>query len=307
MFKKLWSGVQEKYKKMQEEDELYYQLLGKVTLLPKFYPFTVVDKKNLTISHKQLQELCPDLNENDAIMIRGLIPIDEVCLECFYASECRSGIKFYFVATTSFLWLINTTDKTYLKYQYQGIAVAPVKSGLMSQVILLGNMLFTVNGLKDAVLQFEKLFLDANYRSEVIRNKLAMFCDTHPKELYLNSIGSGISIGDHNEIVFHAKDLHYKYAIQDIKNYELLLDDMVVREKKNNRRSRITANKSSCYQMVLRVTTSDQIFLIPILERTVFNNLYSSTNVIFRDCRAFGDQLINVLDDLDDKLLNGEL
>ena len=58
MFKKLWSGVQEKYKKMQEEDELYYQLLGKVTLLPKFYPFTVVDKKNLTISHKQLQELC---------------------------------------------------------------------------------------------------------------------------------------------------------------------------------------------------------------------------------------------------------
>ena len=57
MFKKLWSGVQEKYKKMQEEDELYYQLLGKVSLLPKFYPFTMVDKKSLTISHKQTRDL----------------------------------------------------------------------------------------------------------------------------------------------------------------------------------------------------------------------------------------------------------
>lgn len=307
MFQKLWSGIQEKYKKMQEGDELYYQLLGKVALLPEFYPFTAIDKKNLTISHKQLQEICPDLNEANAVVIRGLIPIDEVCLECFYASECKSGVKFYFVATTSFLWLINPIDKTYLKYQYQGISVSPVKSGLMSQVILLGNMLFTVNGLGDAVSQFEKLFLDVNYRSEVIRNKLAMFCNAHPKTFYLNSLGSGISIGDHNEIVFHTKESHVKYMIQDIKNYELLLDDMVVREKKSSRRSRITANKSSCYEMVLRVTVGDQILLIPILERTVFNNLYSSTNEVFRECRSFGDKLINILDDLDEKYLNGEI
>ena len=59
--------------------------------------------------------------------------------------------------------------------------------------------------------------------------------------------------------------------------------------------------------MVLRVTTNDQVFLLPILEKTTFMTLYSSTSEIFRDNKAFADKLVDLLDELDEKMLNGEL
>ena len=82
---------------------------------------------------------------------------------------------------------------------------------------------------------------------------------------------------------------------------------MVIREKKSNRRSRLTANKSGCYEMVLRVTTSDREFLVPIIEKNAFITLYSSTSVVFMENKAFADKLVDLLDDLDEARLNGEL
>ncbi len=305
MLKQFFQGVQDKYQQMQEEGARYQELLGKVFLLPKFYPYTPVDRKKLTISCKHLMNMCSDLNEGDAVLIRGLLPIDEICLSCLYASECKTGIKFYFVATTKYLWLINKGG--YLKYHYQDLTVDVIKNGMLSKTLLLGNMLFNVHGIHEVLLDFVKLFQDANYREELIQKKLGIFCGTVPTVFYLNHIGSGISIGQNREIVFHTKEFHYKYNISDIKNYELLLDDMVVREKKSNRRGRLTANKNSCYEMVLRVTVSDQIFLVPILEKTAFMSLYSSTSVEFMESKVFADKLVNLLDDMDEAMLNGEL
>lgn len=305
MFKQLLNEVQDKYKKIQEDNARYQDLLNKVFVLPKFYPYTAVDKKNLTVSHKLLMDMCPDLNEKDAILIRGLIPIEEVCLSCLYAIECKTGIKFYFVATTKYLWLVNAEG--YLKYQYQDFAVERVKNGLLSKILLMGNMLFNINGIDDVTSVFEKLIMDKAYREDLITKKLAMFCGTVPRIFYMNDIASGISIGGHHEIVFHTREFHYKYNISDIKNYELLLDDMVIREKKSNRRSRLTANKSGCYEMVLRVTTSDREFLVPIIEKNAFITLYSSTSVVFMENKAFADKLVDLLDDLDEARLNGEL
>lgn len=305
MFKQLLNGVQDKYKKMQEDNARYQDLLNKVFVLPKFYPYTAVDKKNLTVSHKLLMDMCPDLNEKDAILIRGLIPIEEVCLSCLYAIECKTGIKFYFVATTKYLWLVNAEG--YLKYQYQDFTVERVKNGLMSKILLMGNMLFNINGIDEVTSEFEKLFIDKSYREVLINKKLGMFCGTVPQLFYMNDIASGISIGSHHEIVFHTREFHYKYNISDIKNYELLLDDMVIREKKSNRRSRLTANKSSCYEMVLCVTTEDREFLIPIIEKNAFITLYSSTSVVFMENKSFADKLVDLLDDLDEARLNGEL
>lgn len=305
MFKQLFNGVQDKYKQMQEESARYQELLGKVFTLPKFYSYTAVDKKRLTVSYKLLMTMCPDLNEKDAVIVRGLLPIDEICLSCLYATECKTGLKFYFVATTKYLRLIN--KEGYLKYHYPDLTIDVIKNGMLSKTLLLGNMLFNVNGINEVLLDFVKLFQDANYREELIQKKLGIFCGTVPTVFYLNNIGSGISIGQNHEIVFHTKEFHYKYNISDIKNYELLLDDMVVREKKSNRRGRLTANKNSCYEMVLRITVSDQIFLIPILEKTAFMSLYSSTSVEFMENKAFADGLVNLLDDLDEAMLNGEL
>lgn len=304
MFKELVNKVQEKYQQRREEEAKYQELLTSCTTLPQFYALPNIDKKTFTISYKPLMEGCPDLNESDAIIVRGLIPMDEVCLFCLYATECKTNLRFYFVATTSYLWLINKNG--YLKYPYQGLIATKIKEGLMSKTILIGNMLFNIHGLEDTMNDFIRLFQDTNYQSTMRNQQLQFFCNTKPRICYLNDLASGLSIGEHNEIVFHTKQFHYKYDIADIENYELLLDDMVVREKRNKRSTRLTANKSSCYQMSIRITAYNQMLLLPILEKTAFSNVYSSTSIVFIDNKKFADTIINLLDELDEKRINGE-
>lgn len=305
MLKQFFSGIQDKYKRIQDEENRYQELLTKVFTLPNFYSFPPVNKKQITVSYKPLMDMCADLNENAAIVVRGLIPVDEIVLSCLYAIECKSNLKFYFVATTKYLWLINVDG--YLKYHYTDLTVDVVKNNLMSKTLLIGNMLFHVSGLNEYILEFIKLFQDVNYREEVVSKKLQIFCGTIPKVFYLNDIESGISIGFNDEIVFHTKEFHYKYNIREIENYELLLDDIVVREKKSNRRGRLTANKNSCYEMVLRITTNNRKFVIPILEKTAFTSLYSSTSVEFMENKSFADTLVDLLDKIDEAMLNGEI
>lgn len=304
VFKELVNKVQEKYQQRREDEAKYQELLTSCATLPQFYSLPKIDKKTFTISYKPLMEECPDLNESDAIVVRGLIPMEEVCLFCLYATECKTNLKFYFVATTSYLWLINKNG--YLKYPYQGLIATKIKEGLMSKTILIGNMLFNIHGLEDKMNEFIRLFQDTNYQSTMLQHQLQFFCNTKPRICYLNDLASGLSIGEHNEIVFHTKQFHYKYDISDIENYELLLDDMVVREKRNKRSTRLTANKSSCYQMSIRITAYNQMFLLPILEKTAFSNAYSSTSIVFIDNKKFADTIINLLDELDEKRINGE-
>lgn len=306
MLKEVLTSLQEKYTKVKEDQERYQTLLAKVNILPPFYPYTSIakNKKDLTISPKSLLDMCPDLNEADAIIIRGLIPIDEICLSCLHTTEVKTNIKFYFVATTKYLWLIKKDG--YLKYEYQNITVEEVKKGLMSEVLLLGNMLFTVDGLKEALSKFIMLF-SPEERTKVIEEALQIFHGSTPKIFYLNDNKTGISIDNNYEIIFHNKEFHHKYRIEDIKNYELLLDDMVVRERKSNRRSRLTSNKSNCYQMILRITTTDQILILPILEKQAFTNIYSQTSEVFIKNKAFADKVIDLLDELDEKHLNHEI
>ena len=305
MFKQLLTQVQNKYKEKLEENEKYKELLNKANTLPKFYNHSYPLNNKLTISYKLLMDICPDLNENDAIILRKTIPIDELILSCVYATECKTNVKFYFVATTKYLWLINTEG--YLKYNYQNLTIEVIKNGILSKTILLSNMLFNINGTNETLLTFIKLFQDTNYREDEINKKLEILCNTIPRIFYLNDLESGISIGTNNEIIFHTKTFHYKYNIKDIKNYELLIDNTVVEEKKSIHRNRITANKNSCYEMTIRITIDNNTFLIPILEKNDFSTLYSSTSKEFRENIEFASNIIDILDDLDNKLLNGEL
>ena len=305
MFKQLLTQVQNKYKEKVEENEKYKELLNKVNILPKFYNYSHPLNNKLTISYKLLMDICPDLNENDAIILREVIPIDELILSCVYANECKTNVKFYFVATTKYLWLVNTEG--YLKYNYQDLTIEVIKNSMLSKTILLSNMLFNINGSNEMLLVFIKLIQDSNYREEEINRKLEILCNTIPRIFYLNDLASGISVGINNEIVFHTKTFHYKYNIKDIKNYELLLDNTVVEDKKSNHRNRITANKNSCYEMMVRITTDNNTFLIPILEKNAFSTLYSSTSKEFIENKEFASNIIDILDDLDNKLLNGEL
>ena len=59
--------------------------------------------------------------------------------------------------------------------------------------------------------------------------------------------------------------------------------------------------------MTIRITTNNNTFLIPILEKNDFSTLYSSTSKEFIENKEFASNIIDILDDLDNKLLNGEL
>ena len=305
MFKQLLTKVQNKYKEKLEENEKYNELLNKVNTLPNFYNYSYSQNNKPTISYKLLMDICPDLNENDAIIIREVIPINELVLSCIYANECKTNVKFYFIATTKYLWLIN--KEGYLKYNYQDLTIEIIKNSMLSKTILLSNMLFSINGSNEMLIEFIKLLQDSNYREDKINKKLEILCNTIPTIYYLNDIASGISIGTKNEVVFHTKTFHYKYNMKEIINYELLLDNTVIEEKKSTHRNRITANKNSCYEMMIRITTDNNIFYIPILEKNAFSSLYSSTSKEFREGKEFASNIINILDALDNKLLNGEL
>ena len=193
MFKQLLTQVQNKYKEKLEENKKYKELLNKVSILPKFYNHSHPQNNKLTISYKLLMDICPDLNENDAIILGETIPIDELILSCVYANECKTNIKFYFVATTKYLWLVNTEG--YLKYNYQDLTIEVIKNSMLSKTILLSNMLFNINGTNEILLTFVKLFQDSNYLKDEINKKLEMLCNTIPSIYYLNDIASGISIG----------------------------------------------------------------------------------------------------------------
>lgn len=305
MLKEMFSNLENQYRKLQEENNRYQELLKTAFLLPSFVSYSPVLKKELRISFKPLMGMCSDLNSTDAVLIRGLIPIDEVILSCLYAIECKSNVKFYFVATSKYLWLVHKNG--YLKYRYSDLFAEVVKKGILSEVLLLGNMLFEVHGLEENISSFVLLFQDGGYRQQVIAKELEIFCGSVPCLVYLNDLSSGISIGQQQEIVFHTSSFHYKYLIADIKNYELLLDDMVIREKKSLRRGRLTANKNGCYEMSIRVTTSDKTFLLPILLKNAFTSFYAATSVEFMENKAFSDRVIDLLDTMEEDFLNGEV
>lgn len=305
MLKNIFGGIKDKYKKFQEEGNLYDKLLVNAYTLPTFYPFQNKDKNEITISPKILTDLCADLNLEDAYAIRSVIPIDDEVISCLYAIECKTNIKLYLVLTTKYLWFIK--DHGYLKYDYNNLVVSVIKNGFMSKVVSISNMLFNIHGVNEEIDKFVKFFIDNSYRGEVLSKYNSILCGSVPTTYYLNDIGSGISIGSDNSVIFHTKEFHYKYMIKDIKNYELLLDDMVAREKRSMHRDRLTGGKNSCYGMSIRVTANDKMFIIPILERSTFNTLYSSSTEVFRNNKAFCDTLINLLDDLNEKSLNGEI
>lgn len=304
MFKKLFSGVQNKYKQIQEESTLYLKLLNTTNTIAGLTSLPTISKNDMTVSYKHILDICPDLNDNKALLIRSLLPINEVYLTVMYSKECKTSLEYFLVPTTKYFWIISVNG--YIRFKYDGLHGVIIKNNLMSKVLNIGNILFEVNGNNDSISNFLNIINDSFFRNNLIKEKLSIFCGIIPIKSFINEIGTGISIDSNSNVVFHGKDFNYLYNIIDIKNYELLLDDNVVVEKKSNRRVRLTANKNSCYEMNIRITTTDKSFTIPIIEKTTFTELYQATNSKYIEGKNFAVKIIEVLDDLDEKKLNGE-
>lgn len=303
MFKEILNSVQDKYKKIQEESVLYNKLLKTTGTISNLENLPVIEKKSITISYKDILEKCPDLNDSKAMTIRGVLPINEVYLTVMYARECKTNKEYFLVPTNKYLWVISVGG--YVRYLYDNLKIEVVKNNLMSKVLNLSNILLEVNGAEEMISEFMRIINDSNYRLNLSHEGLKRFCGMEPKLSLINDIGTGISMDNESNFVFHTKDFDYKYNIKDIKNYELLLDDNVVLEKRSNRRVRMTANKSSCYQMNIRVTTNDKTFILPIIAKSTFTEVYQSTSAMYMNSRSFAERIITLLDEADENMLNG--
>jgi len=303
MFKEIINKVQNKYRTHIEEIEKYSSLVEQSNVVSTLYAVPSFNKKDFTVSYKDILEECPNINESKAVVVRGLIPFYEVYLTVVYAKEVKTNTEYFLVPTSKGLWIINQ-DK-YTKYLYEGLNVSIVKNNVTSKVINLSNIIFEVLGEAEIINKFINIINDLNYRNGLINEKISMFCGIVPTKSYINDIFSGISIDQYKNVVFHTSDFNYKYNIGEIENYELMLDDNVVSEKRSNRRVRMTANKNSCYEMNIRVTTKDKVFLVPIIKKSTFQEVYQSTSSVYMKGRSFAEEIMRCLDEMDEARLNG--
>lgn len=301
MFNNLINSIQNKFKTIQEETELYNSVLSTCTIVSSLNQFPDVTNKKLTINETDILNMCPDLHKDRARLILKLLPLDELYLQVFYAKECKTNKEYFIMSTTKYLWFIS--DEGYLIYPYDNFNCTIIKSKFMSKIIKLANFLFEITGAEENIAYFTNFINDLNFRTKEIANKLNTLCGVVPTYRLINDINSGITLDNSYNIVFHSKEFNYKYNISEIINYELLLDDSCIFEKKNMYKARLTSTKNSCSKMSFRITTSDKTFIIPIIKEGNFKEIHQATSTIYINSISFARTIIEKLNELKDKYI----
>ena len=300
MFKDLLNTLSNKYDNIKKENEVLNNLMNTTTTLTNLFPLP--ELTNDISEHKVtfITQNCPDINEDKAKLITRLIPINETYLDSYYCKEIKTNIEYYLIPTNNYLWIIN--QKNYAAYPYTNLKSTIIKNNLMSKIILLNNILLEINGNNTKIDNFINIINNKTEREKIIKEKTAYLCDIIPIYQQINSISSGISIDKDNNIVFHTKERNYKYNINDIDNYEILLDNQIYSSKKYNSSKSIGSFQINCYQISLRITTkNNEIISIPILEPNSLNTKYTSHDTTFKKNLEFTQKIVNKLNEITPK------
>lgn len=299
MFKELLNTIQSKYNEKKEENNHFKQLLETTSTFQNLFPLTSPNKEASEYRISTITSDCPDLNKEKAQIISNLIPIEETILTSVYTKEVKTNQEYYLIPTTKYLWVINT--KNYGAYPYTNITCQIIKNNLMGKTILLGNILLEANGTDTYLQTFLSILTNKEERNKIIQEKTAYLCGITPIYQKINSIGSGISIDNQSNIVFHTRQWNYKFNIQEIINYELLLDNQSVMSKTSNSSNKITSFQNNCYQISLRIEANDnKLFIIPILEPNAFGSKYQRQDSIFQKNINFAKSIIDKLNSLNE-------
>ena len=302
MFKEIIGKIKTKINERNQSIEEYHKLLSTSQVINGLLTLPTEINPNNKIDPADIVNNCPDLNDTKAKLIINTIPIDELPLVVIYTKEIKSNKEYYFVPTTRFLWIINQYG--YLKYEYSNVTMRIIKSGLMSKSVYFNNHMMEMNG--DKVDYLSNLINNKELRNQEIINKLATLCGVNPKLRIINNIGTGISVDNQRNIVFHTKDLNKKYHISELDNYELFIDNNATIEKRTKMQTRITAGKSSCYEMKFKITAKNgESFFMQILPRRTFEKMYQNTNDAYVNSFKFAREIIDLLDDMNDKQISG--
>lgn len=300
MFKDLLNSIEEKYNNIKEENNNLNNLLKTTTTLKNLFPIpnNVTEVSLFRVSF--ITNECPDINTDRAKIIANLIPINETYLTVLYAKELLTNQEYFIIPTNKYLWFINT--KRYGAYKYNNINCTIIKNNLMSKTILLNNILFEINGSNNIIDNLLNIIQNEEYREKKINEKTTYLCGIIPIYQQINEIESGISIDKNNAIVFHSKEKNYKCNINDIDNYEILLDNQVYTSKNITSTTSIGSFQNSCYQINLRITLKDNtIISIPILEQNTFGTKYNSHETTFKKNIEFAQKIIDKIKELSPK------
>lgn len=302
MFKELVGKIKDKINEANQNNEEYHKLLAQSETINGLFSLPTETNPNKRLDPVEIVNNCPDLNETKAKLIIDILPIDELPLAVIYSKEIKSNLEYYFVPTTRCIWIINQYG--YIKYEYNAVTMRIIKSGIMSKMVYFNNHMLEMNG--DKIEYFSNLVNNPEIRNQEIINRNNTLCGIIPSLRIINNIGTGISIDENKNIVFHTKDLNKKYHISELDNYELYIDNNSTIEKRTKMKTRITAGKSSCYEMKFKITAKNgESFFMLILPRSPFEKMYQNTNESYINCFKFAREIIDLLDDINEKHLNG--
>ena len=300
MLKELLNNISNKYDSIKKETEELNSLINTTSTLTNLFPIPKLNNDPSEHKITFIKETCPDINEDKAKLITSLIPVNETLLDAYYSKEIKTNTEYYLIPTNKYLWIIN--QKNYAAYPYTNLKTNIIKNNLMSKIIILNNILFVINGNNTKINTFINIINNKEERELIIKEKTAYLCDIIPIYQKINSISSGISIDNNNNVVFHTKNKSYKYNINEIDNYEILLDNQIYSSKKYNSSNKIGSFQISCYGISLRITTkSNEMIIIPILESNSLGTKYTNHNTTFQKNLNFATTITNKLTEISPK------
>ena len=289
-------------KNYENNNEIYKQVLNNSNKIENLQNIPELQRKE--ISPVLITNNNPNISESKAKLIIDLLPLNEIYLEIIYAKEVKTSQEYFIVPTTQYLWIISMNG--YNRYQYESLKVEIIKKSILSKTINLSNYIFEVSNNDEKINNLINIINDPNYRTNLINNTREIYGEN---EIFrtLNNIGSGISYDKDYNIRFYSKNLNKKYNIKELNNYELLIDNNVIQEKRLSQNARITSSKNSCYEIKIRITPKDNnIFEIPILEKDSMSTLYPNTSDKYIRNIKYGKDIMKIIDDLNDELIYGK-
>lgn len=293
MFKNILNSIQEKIDTKKKENDLFNELIDKTTIFQNLYPIPTTSVETPIQKITYITNTCPDINKEKAKTITSLIPIEETILTVLYSKEILTDKEYYLVPTNKYLWVINPTN--FGAFPYENLTIQIIKNNIMSKIVLLNNILLEINGTDSKIENLINI-LNPDKRETIIKEKTSYLCGIIPIYQKINNINSGISIDNQSNIVFHAKEKNYKYNIQEIEDFEILLDNQVVLSKNSQSSKSIGNFQNSCYQISIRIKSKDNTIInIPILEQNSFGTKYQRQDTIFQTNFNFAEEIINKL------------
>ena len=293
---KILDSIKNKINEIEKNNEEYQTILNNSNIITNLIEIKELNRKD--IAPEILENKNSNITKDKAKLIIDLIPVDESILELLYANEIKTKKEYFIIPTTKYLWIISTNG--FNKYEYASLKVEIIKKTFITKIINLSNYIFEISNPEEEIINFIKIINEEIYRNNIINKTKEKYGDNIIYKI-INKNNSGLSYDNDKNIWFFTKDSYKKYNIKEIENYELLIDNNVIQEKRLKQNSRLTSGKNSCYEIKIRITIKDNsIFEIPILEKDSMSQLYQNTSDTYIKNIEVAKKIMEILDNINE-------